>query len=165
MRTLLLRTTAACCGLVLAAALTGCGSDDETTAAPTTTSAAAASTAAAGAADAATTQAITKAYTTFFDGKAPTNDRVALVEGGDAFRAILDGQATNPQAQGTSVTVSAVKSTGATTADVTYTLLMGGNPVLPNQTGQAVKDGGNWKVAKATFCALQSLQGQVPATC
>ncbi|MFD4459148.1 hypothetical protein [Nocardia sp. NPDC058480] len=163
MRTSLFRTAALCCGLVVATALSGCGSDDET-AAPATTSAAA-TVAAAGAADAATTQAVTKAYTTFFNGKAPTNDRVALVEGGESFRSIFDGQAQNPQAQGTSVTVSAVKLTGATTADVTYSLLMGGNPVLPDQTGQAVKDGQDWKVAKATFCALQAIQGQTPATC
>ncbi|MEV0685389.1 hypothetical protein AB0I35_16145 [Nocardia sp. NPDC050378] len=164
MSAFLRRTTAACCGLALAAVLVGCGSDDGSTTAPATTSAVV-TTAAAGGADAATTQAVTAAYTTFFDGKAPTNDRVALVEGGEAFRSILEGQAQTPQAQGTSVTVSAVKPTGDTTADVTYTLLMGGNPMLPDQTGQAVKEGQSWKVAKSTFCALQALQGQTPATC
>ncbi|MET9214159.1 MULTISPECIES: hypothetical protein [unclassified Nocardia] len=162
MRTSLFRTTAACCGLVLATALTGCGSDDEADAAP---SAAATSSAAPATADAATTQAITQAYTTFFDGSKPATERAALVQSGDAFLAILQAQAQNPQSSGTSVTVSTVKVTGADTADVGYTLLMGGNPVLPDQTGQAVKQGESWKVAATTFCALLAIQGGTSTAC
>ncbi|MGW6421582.1 hypothetical protein ACWF82_02810 [Nocardia sp. NPDC055053] len=164
MRTSLLRTTAVCCGLVLATTLTGCGSDDEADTAPST-SAAATSSAAPATADAATTQAITQTYTTFFDGSKPATERAALVQSGDAFLAILQAQAQNPQSSGTSVTVSTVKVTGAGTADVGYTLLMGGNPVLPDQTGQAVKEGGTWKVAATTFCALLAIQGGTSTAC
>ncbi|MFC9659527.1 hypothetical protein ACFVJ5_04765 [Nocardia sp. NPDC127606] len=162
MRTSQFRTVALCCGLV--AALAGCGSDDDTAAAPST-SAAATTSAAAATADATATAAITKAYTTFFDGNVPPAERAALVESGDVFLPILQAQSQNPQSSGTTVTVASVKSTGATSADVGYTLLMGGNPVLPDQTGQAVKQGATWKVAAATFCALIAIQGGTSTAC
>ncbi|MGK8507475.1 hypothetical protein ACRS5S_05250 [Nocardia asiatica] len=162
----ILRKAVACCGLavVAAAALTGCGDDDESTAASsapaaTTTSAAPAQ------ADAATTKAVTDVYTSFFSPSTPPDQKAALVQKGDVFLPILQAQAGNPQSQGTSVTVSAVNLVDADNADVTYTLMMGGNPVLPNQTGQAVKDGGKWKVATATFCALMTLQGGTSPAC
>ncbi|MFE3543012.1 hypothetical protein ACFXK0_08580 [Nocardia sp. NPDC059177] len=164
MRTSLLRTTAVCCSLVVATALAGCGSDDESDAAPATTAAVTTS-AAPPTADAATVAAITKTYTTFFDGSKSATERAALVESGDAFLAILQAQSATPATSGTSVTVASVTPTGATTADVGYTLLMGGNPVLPDQTGQAVKQGDTWKVAAATFCALLAIQGGTSTAC
>ena len=165
MRTALLRTaTVACCGLALAAGvLTGCGSDDEDSSTAASTSAAATS-AAPATADAATAQAITKAYTTFFDGTLPAEQRAAVVQGGDGFLPVLEAQAA-AGGNGTTVTVAGVKSTGAASADVSYTLLMGGNPVLPDQTGQAVSEGGAWKVAAATFCALLAIQGGTAPAC
>ena len=39
-------------------------------------------------------------------------------------------------------------------------LLLNGTPALPDQTGQAVKVDGTWRVATATFCALLSIQGK-----
>ncbi|WP_174183676.1 hypothetical protein [Nocardia barduliensis] len=162
----ILRKALACCGLavVAAAALTGCGDDDESTA-PASSTPAATTSAAPAQADAATSKAITDVYTSFFSPSTPPDQKAALVQKGDVFLPILQAQAGNPQSQGTSVTVSAVKLVDADNADVTYTLLMGGNPVLPNQTGQAVKDGGKWKVATATFCALMTLQGGTSPAC
>ncbi|NKY25242.1 hypothetical protein [Nocardia gamkensis] len=167
MRDSILRKAVACCGLavVAAAALSGCGDDDESTGTASSTSVAAATSAAPAQADAATTKAITDVYTGFFSPSTPPDQKAALVQKGDVFLPILQAQAANPQSQGTSVTVSAVKLVDANNADVTYTLLMGGNPVLPNQTGQAVKDGGQWKVATATFCALMTLQGGTSPAC
>lgn len=166
MRTSLLRTTAACCSLAVVAVsvLVGCGSDDDQDAASNTTARATTS-AASPTVDAAATQAITQAYTTFFDGSVPPDKRAALVESGDIFLPILQAQSQNPQSSGTTVTVAAVKSTGANSADVSYTLLMGGNPVLPDQTGQAVNQNGTWKVAAATFCALLAIQGGTSTAC
>lgn len=166
MRESLFRKATACAGLavVAAAVLTGCGSDDESTDAASTTSAAATS-AAPATADAATTQAITQAYTTFFNGSLPPEQRAAVVQQGDAFLPILQAQASSPQSGGTTVTVAGVETTDAANADVTYTLLMGGNPVLPDQTGQAVKEGETWKVASATFCALLAIQGGTSPVC
>ncbi|WP_040699760.1 hypothetical protein [Nocardia vinacea] len=163
MRVPSLRAVAASCGLVVvaAAALTGCSGDDSSATAPTS---AVSSSAAAAQADPATVKAVTDAYVTFFNGAATADARIAAVEKGQVFAPVLQAQAGNPQAQGTSATVSAVKPLDATHADVTYTLLVAGNPVLPDQLGQAVKDGSQWKVTAETFCGLLVLQGgQSPA--
>ncbi|WP_019927848.1 hypothetical protein [Nocardia sp. BMG111209] len=158
--------TAIACLAVATAALSGC-SDDKSSSSSTTSSAAATSAAAGSsasasagtAADPATTKAITDAFTGFFLGTAPAPQRAALVEKGDQFAPVLAAQAGNPQSQGTSASVSAVTLKDPTHADVKYTLLIGGSPVLPDQTGQAIKDGDSWKVAATTFCALLALQG------
>ncbi|MGW5071778.1 hypothetical protein [Rhodococcus sp. NPDC004095] len=156
------RRALAACGFVavLAASVTGCSSDsdDDATAATTTTKAAATTTAAA-AADPAATKEITDAYVAFFNGTTPPAARAGLVENGATFQPALEAMAADPQASATTATVAKVTTTDATNADVTYTLLMGGNPVLPDQGGQAVKQDGTWKVAAATFCALLSIQG------
>ncbi|WP_216909535.1 hypothetical protein [Nocardia noduli] len=165
------RTAAVCSGLALVAAvaLTGCSSDDESTSSTSTSasagSAASSAAAAPGAADAETTKAITDAYTVFFNAAAPVDQRIASVEKGDIFAPVLQAQAADPAKGGTTATVSAVKTVDATNAKVTYTLLMGGNPVLPNQGGEAVKIDGKWKVGASTFCALMALQGGTSAAC
>ncbi|WP_280369969.1 hypothetical protein [Nocardia wallacei] len=160
MRTSFTRAALIPCGLmVVVAALTGCSDNDSGTGAASPTAPAAAQ------ADPAAVKAITDAYTTLFDAAAPVEQRAAAVEKGQDFVPVLQAQAANPQAQGTTATVSVVDVIDATRADVTYTLLMGGNPVLPDQHGQAVKDGERWKVAAMTFCALATLQGGAIAAC
>ncbi|MEV0248142.1 hypothetical protein AB0H76_16225 [Nocardia sp. NPDC050712] len=158
MRTSLRPVLAACCLVALTAtALVGCGSDDDsaTPATSATTVAAATTSAATSAAD---TKAVTDAYVTFFNGQTPAATRAGLVEKGSAFQQALEGMALNPQATGTSVTVAEVKFGDSSHADVKYTLLLNGNPVLPDQSGQAIKEAGQWKVAAATFCALLAIQ-------
>ncbi|MDO3646913.1 hypothetical protein [Nocardia mangyaensis] len=166
MRNTLRRKAMACCGLVAVAVVTvvGCGSDDEEASSPSTSSAVTTS-AEAAAADPATVESITDAYLLFFDGKAPADQKVAMVEKGAEFTPLLEAQAANPQAQSTSVTVGGVKLIDADNADVTYSLLMNGAPVLPDQTGQAVREGGQWKVAAATYCALMAIQGGTSPAC
>ncbi|MDR7166353.1 hypothetical protein J2W56_000071 [Nocardia kruczakiae] len=172
MRNKMIRGAAGLCGIavIAAATVTGC-SDDKSDDTATTTTAAAATTSAAApaagssAADPATTKAVTDAYVLFFDAEQPADKRAAAVEKGDVFAPVLAAQAGNPQAQGTSATVSKVTTVDAGHADVTYTLLMGGNPVLPDQAGQAVQENGQWKVAATTFCALLKLQGGTAPAC
>jgi hypothetical protein len=166
MRAPVIRTTmtAIACLAVATAALTGCSDDkssssSSSSSAAATTSASAASSASAAAADPATTKAVTDAFVGFFNGSAPAPQRAALVEKGDQFGPVLAATASNPQATGTSATVSGVTLKDPTHADVKYTMLIGGSPVLPDQTGQAVKEGDQWKVAATTFCALLALQG------
>ncbi|MFD1814571.1 hypothetical protein, partial [Rhodococcus gannanensis] len=135
---------------VLVAGLTGCSSDDSDDSADATTTTAAVATttsAAAAAADPAVTDEITNAYVTFFNGTSPVDVRVGLVENGPSFQAALEGMAADPQASATTATVAKVTTVDDTNADVTYTILMGGNPVLPDQTGQAVEQDGTWKVS------------------
>ncbi|MFI6571843.1 hypothetical protein [Nocardia fluminea] len=166
MRNTLRRKAMACCGLVAIAVVTvtGCGSDDEAPSSSPSTSAVTTS-ATAAAADPAAVKSITDAYVLFFDGKAAADQKVAVVEKGAAFTPLLQAQAANPQAQTTSVTVGGVKLIDADNADVTYSLLMNGTPVLPDQTGQAVREGGQWKVAAATYCALMAIQGGSSPAC
>lgn len=166
MRDSLLRTVASGCGLALVAgaALTGCGSDDKSGDA-TSTTAEPTSAAAVAQADPETTKAVTDAYVTFFNAATPADQRIAVVEKGQQFVPVLQAQAGNPQTRGTSATVAKVRLTDATHADVIYTLLIGGNPALPDQTGQAIKDGEQWKVAAVTFCGLLTLQGTTSAAC
>lgn len=166
MRDNVVRRTVLCFGLATISfgVATGCSSDDKSVSNNESTTAAT-SAVVAGPADAATTKAISDAYVLFFDGKAAPDKRAAVIERGPEFLAQLQVQATDPQAQSTSVTVSAAKLTGAGHADVTYTLLMGGNPVLPDQTGEAVQEAGQWKVAAATYCALMSLTGGKSTAC
>ncbi|MGM7645065.1 hypothetical protein ACSVDM_09210 [Nocardia sp. JW2] len=165
MRNMLRRKAMTCCGVVAfaAVAVAGCGDDEESTAAPRTSSVV--TSAAAATADAATVRAVSDAYLLFFDGKVSAEEKIAVVEKGAEFEPVLRAQGENPQAKTTSVTVSAVKTTGADAADVTYSLLMNGTPVLPDQTGQAVREGGKWKVAAATYCALMAIQGGTSPAC
>ncbi|MEV5647231.1 hypothetical protein AB0L57_03175 [Nocardia sp. NPDC052254] len=170
MRNKMIRSAAGLCGIavIAVATITGCSddkSDNATTSSPAATSAAATPGAGAAAADPATTKAVTDAYVQFFDAKQPADQRAAVVEKGDGFAPVLAAQASNPQAQGTSATVSKVATVDATHADVTYTLLMNGNPVLPDQAGQAVQENGQWKVAASTFCTLLKLQGGTAPAC
>ncbi|MEU6558198.1 hypothetical protein [Nocardia nova] len=172
MRNKMIRSAAGLCGIavIAVAAITGCSDDKSdntatTSATAAATSAAATSGAAAAAADPATTKAVTDAFVQFFDAKQPADQRAAVVEKGDVFGPVLAAQASNPQAQGTSATVSKVSTVDATHADVTYSLLINGAPALPDQAGQAVQDNGRWKVSASTFCALLKLQGGTAPAC
>ncbi|MFZ2177550.1 MAG: hypothetical protein WAW17_26700 [Rhodococcus sp. (in: high G+C Gram-positive bacteria)] len=149
---------------VLAATVTGCSDDSDDSSSDSTTTAATTSasektTAAAATADAATTKEITDAFVTFFNGTTPPADRAALVENGDVFLPTLEGMTANPQAMATTATVEGVTLTDPANAAVKWTLLMGGNPVLPDQSGEALEQAGKWKVSANTFCSLMAIQG------
>ena len=103
----------------------------------------------------------------FFDPSTPPAITVSLLQNGTKFAAAINAQAKSPFAKESSATVSAVKLTGPSTATVTYTLKIAGQPVpgLDNATGSAVKTGSTWQVAAVTFCHLLKLQGPVPAAC
>jgi hypothetical protein len=55
--------------------------------------------------------------------------------------------------------VKGVEFTSPTTATVTYALSLQGNVVEPSATGQAVLDGGTWKVSTSTLCGLVAQAG------
>jgi hypothetical protein len=50
-------------------------------------------------------------------------------------------------------------------AEVKFDLTLNDSPVVPDQTGYAVRQGDRWKVGKVTFCSLAGLGGSVPAGC
>jgi hypothetical protein len=111
--------------------------------------------------------AITKSWTTFFDGSTPVAQRVALLQGGDKFTKVINELSASPLASKTAATVSDVTITSPTSATVTFDVSLAGQPVLQNATGQAVLVDGEWKVDAASLChLLSSFQaGSLPAGC
>jgi uncharacterized lipoprotein YbaY len=107
---------------------------------------------------------IKAAYAKFFSGKTSLSQRVALLQNGPKFRAVVQGFANNPLAKNVTATVSSVTLQGANKAKVTYQVKFAGT-ALPKQTGTAVRENGTWKVGDASLCKLISLQGTTPAAC
>jgi hypothetical protein len=111
------------------------------------------------------TAAITSDWQTFFAGTTTAARKIALLQNGQQFAKTIQAQASSPLAKATQAKVTAVKVVSATTADVTYSILQGGQVALPNQQGQAVLEGGVWKVSAPSFQALLKLeQGQTSTT-
>jgi len=107
------------------------------------------------------TAAITSDWQKFFAGTTPAGTKVTLLQNGQQFAAVIQAQASSPIAKATQAKVTAVKMTSPTTADVTYSIVQGGQVALPDQKGQAVLQGGVWKVSAPSFQALLKLeQGQ-----
>ncbi len=107
---------------------------------------------------------IKSAYEKFFSGKTSVPARVAVLENGPKFKALVTSFASNPLAKNVSVVVSSVTLQGANKAKVVYTVKLGGAG-LPKQTGTAVLQNGTWKVGDASLCKLVSLQGSTPSAC
>lgn len=173
------RMVAAVVPLATAALLLGAGcssSDDSsssTTTAATTATTSAATTApattaaAAGSLSAEDEAAITTAFTEFFDGSSPAETKLSHLQDSANFTAAVDAQAESGLAMSTTATVTAISETAPGVAAVTYTIEMGGSPVLPDQGGVAVQVDGEWKMSASTFCNLLTLQagGVAPAEC
>lgn len=134
-------------------ALAGCGSSSGGAAVtpPSTASSSSTQTTA--------TAAITTAWTTFFHtGTKPATAKQLLQNGDHLGKAIqVAAQVQKKSKIVEDAKVTKVVFTSPTTATVTYDLLSHGSTLLPGATGQAVLDGGQWKVSQATFCTLVAL--------
>ena len=111
-------------------------------------------------ADAAAAKAeITDVWVRFFHTGTDRNDAVSLLEDGENLGAALDKAEQEDKQTGLvrRAKVQRIDFISPTTANITWTLLNGKNPVLPNASGQAVLSGGKWKVSKLTFCTLVEL--------
>ncbi|MEU9235912.1 hypothetical protein [Streptomyces subrutilus] len=150
-------------GAVLAAVpvLAGCSSGSGPDRSGTTTSAVgAAAPAVDGPADpAAAEEQIGKNWTAFFDSEVPVERKAELLENGDFLEPLLSGLAGRTDAAETSAEVTDVVFTAPTEAQVTYDLLLGGIPVMPETKGTAVLEDGVWKVSAKTLCALVERSG------
>lgn len=109
--------------------------------------------------------AVKSAFIDFFSGKTPASRKVTLVQRGADFSPVIHKQAGGTMAQATTVKVLHVGLDSVDSATVRYTILLGGQPALKNQTGSAVKEDGKWKVASATFCRLLDLEQSAPPLC
>jgi hypothetical protein len=99
----------------------------------------------------------------FFDGTTPAGRKVELLQNGEQFADVIEARADSPLSQSTTAKVSAVSITSDTEAAVTYSILMGGQVVLPDQSGNAVLENGLWKVGAESFQALLALEGATGA--
>jgi hypothetical protein len=154
-RVLVLPAIAAVAGLALA----GCGSSSPPKSQPTSTptsTGTAMSSSPSGSSSA--ESAIKTNWVAFFSAKTPTTQRVALLEDGSEFSALIAAQSKNSLASTASATVNSVSDVTSTQATVTYTINALGSPVLTNQKGTAVYQDGTWKVGLTSFCGLLTLE-------
>ncbi len=103
-------------------------------------------------------------WATFFAGTTPAKHKIALLQNGQSFAAVIKSQASNTMSESSGAKVLSVTVTSKTQAKVRYTITLGGQPALSNQTGVAVLQDGTWKVGDQSFCALLALeQTKTPA--
>jgi hypothetical protein len=108
-------------------------------------------------ADAEATAGITRAFETFFDGsETDLSVRAAVLENGDQLLPALQqifGQTADVAARA-SARVDSIVMTGPDSADVTYSVLLDGQPALSAVAGNAVRIDGVWLVGQDTFCTI-----------
>jgi hypothetical protein len=102
----------------------------------------------------------------FFAGRTPATRKIALVQDGSSFAAVIRSQSGSPLAESVTAKVSKiVVAPSKKTATVSYSVVMGGKTALPNQKGEAILIDGTWKVGAASFCSLLALEQVKPAIC
>ncbi|MGH3229476.1 MAG: hypothetical protein ACRDOA_12990 [Streptosporangiaceae bacterium] len=152
--------------LAFAAAIAACSSSSSFSASHTASAPASSASAAAASTTSAAAQ-ITANWEAFFSGATPAAKKIALLQNGQKYAAIIQAQAASGLAKSASAKVTAVHVISATQATVTYDIYLGGQPALSDQAGTAVYQDGTWKVGDASFCQLLALEngGKAPAAC
>src|SRR5699024_2032068 len=102
---------------------------------------------------------------TFFSGDTKKQVRIRLLQNGQKYDKALEKFSQSKMARKASASIEGIKLNNDTTATVTYTINIGGAPVLKDKTGKAYKLDGTWKVSDAAFCGLLELSGNVPTAC
>jgi hypothetical protein len=148
---------------VLAAAVAACSSSSTSSKPPASSSGEPQSGTAA-------QQQIATNWAAFFSPKTPTQQRVALLQDGQTFAPVIRAQEGSGLVSAASASVSKVTVTAPSQATVHYSILLNGQPALPNQSGIAVLEGGTWKVGVSSFCGLLALESggntaSLPAAC
>lgn len=161
---------AAAAGCLILAACGGGSSSSAKSASPSATASASTAEPTSGPAAVA---AITANWKTVFNGKAPLDRRLALVQNGSQLAAFVQAQSKTSfgqAAMGSSAKVNSVLVSSPSQATVHWDLLLLGTPLLKNQVGNAVYLDGVWKVSIASFCGLAYLEypkgsPKLPAAC
>jgi iron complex transport system substrate-binding protein len=140
----------------LAVGLAACGDDDDDTdsgAATETTTTTVTEEASSSSGD----DPAGEAVATVFDSSVPFEDKVALIEDGEAHRADHDGYVTAAEAVG-GITVEptdvAPSGEGGDAATVTYRVLFGGNEAYSDLTMDVTRVDGEWIVPTDAFCGF-----------
>jgi hypothetical protein len=97
---------------------------------------------------------IAATFVMFFDGARPVAERTELLENGQQFVVQLETMSASAVGKTVSVDISSISTTSASTAEVRFSILVGGEPAVSEQTGKAVLQDGEWKVAAETFLAV-----------
>ena len=92
----------------------------------------------------------------FFSGTTTATQKTALLQNGEQYAKMIQPLVSSPLAKELSAKVTSVTVTGKT-ATVKYNLLLAQQPILTGQTGQAVLQGGVWKVSDTSLDALLAL--------
>jgi hypothetical protein len=112
--------------------------------------------------------AIKANWVAFFASSTPVSKRVSLLQNGSAFEPVISAQSKSSLASSAAAKVNSVSNITATQADVNYTITVGGQSALPNQSGVAVYQNGVWKVGDKSFCSLLALElgkSGLPSAC
>jgi len=164
-------------GLALAATVAACSSSPSSSATtpasstPASSSPAASSPAAASSSGAASNSAavaaITANWEAFFNGKTNAAKKIALLQNGNTYAAVIRAQAGSSLASSAGAKVTAVVVHSPNSATVKYNITLNGTTALANQTGTAVYQDGSWKVGDVSFCQLLTLEngGKAPSVC
>ncbi|RAG83237.1 hypothetical protein DN069_23400 [Streptacidiphilus pinicola] len=97
-------------------------------------------------------------YAQFFDPSTPISAKMGLLQNAQKLAPAMQQFAGDPQAAQTTVAVTGVNFTSATTADTTYNVCLSGAVALKASKGKSVLEGGVWKVGDTTLCGLLQLQ-------
>jgi hypothetical protein len=149
------------------AGVAACGSSGSPSAPATSAPASSAPATSAGGAAA---QQIKANWTAFFSPKTPVAKRISLLQDGQAFARVIRSQAGSGLASQAAAKVTKVTLVSSKQAKVAYSIVVGGQSALPNQTGVAVLQNGTWKVGVASFCGLLTIENggktsSLPAAC
>jgi hypothetical protein len=101
----------------------------------------------------------------FFAAPTSLQGRESLLQNGSNFSQVIQGEFTALASQASSATISNISFPNKTSANVEYTVDLNGQPVLSNQSGEALLVNSSWLVSDSTLCHLVSLGGNRPAVC
>ena len=122
-----------------------------------------------GEADEETVAAITDSFSALFGGDVTdVEQKLAALEDADILRPyFLDSyEQQRDIASGITVRIDDVGVVDSTHADVTYTLLLDGSPVLDQLPGAAIKIDDKWLVTRRTYCDVSTTGAtEIPPPC
>jgi nitrogen fixation/metabolism regulation signal transduction histidine kinase len=102
----------------------------------------------------------------FFAATTPLNTREQLLQNGSAFAQPMQAEFSTLSSAASSAIISQVTvNNNGTSASVSYTVDLNGQPVLKDQQGTALKINNAWKVSDSTLCGLLRMGGTQPPVC
>lgn len=111
------------------------------------------------------TNQINANWSSFFATATSLSARENLLQNGSKFSQPIQTEFNIFSNEGSSASVSSIKFLNKTTADVTYTVFLAGQPVLKDEAGQALFIDNTWKVSDSTLCTLLTLGGTKTSAC